>query len=129
MEPTIEWFVHFIILSLIAAIFIWIGVKVCSGARGRDYFTAIFVGAAAILAIDFVQYFLGGNIGIIGGTLISAAIALLILTIFIVLAYDIGFVKSLCAAIIAVIAILITLFVLSYLGFGTGLLGETAQSL
>ena len=129
MEATTSWLLHFIILSLIAAVFIWIGVRVSSGKRSSNYLTAVFVGAATMLAIDFAQHFLKESISATGGTLVGAAIALLILTIFISMAYDIAFLKSFYAAIIAIFAILITIFVLSYLGFNTGLLGETAQRL
>lgn len=129
IAPTTEWLVYFIVLSLVAGAFIWIGVKIAAGRMISvgDYFTAVFVGAATILAINFARHFLEGGIGVLGGDIVSAIVALAIITIFIHMAYDIGFVKSLVAAVIAVVAIFVAIYVFSAMDINTSIIREVAQ--
>jgi len=127
-EITTVWVLHFIVLSLVAAVFIWIGVRFC-GAKGGDYFTAVWVGAATILAIELLRFFFPLGVGIVNGNIVSAVIALLILTLFISMSYDIPLINALGAAIIATAAILIAIIVLPTLGIDPGIVSEAGYGL
>jgi len=125
ISATTVWLVQFIILSLVSGVFIWLGVRIFSRVSLGDYLTAAFVGAAAMLAINFAQQFFTGSVS----ALVSLLIGVLILTIFIHMAYDIGFSKALGAAVVAMLAIFVTIFIVNKLGiFETGLVTEIARN-